>query len=76
MTSQQQQDINASWYIPLDPQQRLLLECAYEALENAGIPKESLMGRKVGVFVGGAASDYRLGTLRDLEHTPMFDTTG
>jgi acyl transferase domain-containing protein len=60
----------------IDPQQRLLLECAYEALENAGIPKESLIGRKVGVFVGGAASDYRLGALRDLDNTPMFDTTG
>lgn len=34
------------------------------------------MGKKVGVFVGGAASDYRLGTLRDLEQTPMFDATG
>ncbi|KAJ4409179.1 Type I Iterative PKS [Gnomoniopsis sp. IMI 355080] len=54
----------------------MLLECTYEALENAGIPKESLVGKKVGVFVGGAASDYRLGTLRDPEQTPMFDATG
>lgn len=54
----------------------MLLECTYEALENAGIPKESLVGKNVGVFVGGAASDYRLGTLRDLNHTPMFDATG
>lgn len=54
----------------------MLLECTYEALENAGIPKESLAGTKVGVFVGGAASDYRLGTLRDPEQTPMFDATG
>ncbi|KAK7731778.1 Type I Iterative PKS [Cytospora paraplurivora] len=60
----------------MDPQQRLLLECTYEALENAGIPKESLVGKNVGVFVGGAASDYRLGTLRDLNLTPMFDATG
>ncbi|KUI60991.1 Lovastatin diketide synthase LovF [Cytospora mali] len=60
----------------MDPQQRLLLECTYEALENAGIPKETLVGKNVGVFVGGAASDYRLGTLRDLDHTPMFDATG
>ncbi|KAL2139934.1 hypothetical protein VTI28DRAFT_4479 [Corynascus sepedonium] len=60
----------------MDPQQRLLLECTYEALENAGIPKESLVGSKVGVFIGGAASDYRLGTLRDLDNTPMFDATG
>ncbi|PSR82297.1 polyketide synthase [Coniella lustricola] len=60
----------------MDPQQRFLLECTYEALENAGIPKESLLGQKIGVFVGGAAADYRLGTLRDPEQTPMFDATG
>jgi acyl transferase domain-containing protein len=54
----------------------LLLECTYEAIENAGIPKESLVGHNVGVFVGGAASDYRLGTLRDLDNTPMFEATG
>ncbi|KAJ6780522.1 hypothetical protein PWT90_09456 [Aphanocladium album] len=60
----------------LDPQQRLLLECAYEALENAGIPKESVAGRKVGVFVGGAASDYHLGVTRDLDNIPMFEATG
>lgn len=54
----------------------MLLECTYEAFENAGIPKDSLAGKKVGVFVGGAAADYRLGTLRDPEQTPMFDATG
>ncbi|ORY63395.1 uncharacterized protein BCR38DRAFT_410325 [Pseudomassariella vexata] len=60
----------------MDPQQRLLLECTYEAIENAGIPKEQVVGKKVGVFVGGAASDYRLGNLRDVESTPIFDATG
>lgn len=54
----------------------MLLECTYEALENAGIPKESLVGQKVGVFVGSAPSDYRLGSLRDTDQTPMFDSTG
>lgn len=60
----------------LDPQQRILLECSYEALENSGIPKEAIIGKKIGVFVGGAASDYRLGNLRDVDFTPMFDATG
>jgi acyl transferase domain-containing protein len=60
----------------LDPQQRLLLECTYEALENAGIPKESIAGSNMGVFVAGRSSDYRLGTLRDLKQVPMFDITG
>lgn len=62
--------------ISMDPQQRLLLECSYEALESAGIPKESLSGRNVGVFVGGNFSDYELRNLRDLETTPNFQATG
>ncbi|KAM3502816.1 hypothetical protein MY11210_008941 [Beauveria gryllotalpidicola] len=60
----------------MDPQQRLLLECTFEALENAGIPKESVAGRNIGVFVGGAASDYHLGATRDLDNIPMFEATG
>lgn len=63
--------------IPIpDPQQRQLLECTYEALENAGFPKESIAGRNMGVFIGATASDYRIGTLRDLNQVPMFDATG
>ncbi|KAM5349407.1 hypothetical protein ACJ41O_005912 [Fusarium nematophilum] len=62
--------------IAMDPQQRQLLECTYEALENAGIPKEAIAGRNIGMFVGGASSDYRMGTLRDLSQLPMFDATG
>lgn len=54
----------------------MLLECTYEALENAGIPKESIAGQNVGVFVGGTISDYHQGTLRDSEQTPMFHVTG
>jgi acyl transferase domain-containing protein len=52
------------------------LECTYEALENAGFPKESIAGRNMGVFIGATASDYRIGTLRDLNQAPMFDATG
>lgn len=62
--------------IAMDPQQRLLLECSYEALESAGIPKESLAGRNVGVFVGGNFSDYELNNLRDIETIPNFQATG
>ncbi|OTB06981.1 hypothetical protein M426DRAFT_54175 [Hypoxylon sp. CI-4A] len=60
----------------MDPTQRLLLECSYEALENAGIPKESIAGRKVGVFIGGPDNEHRMGNLRDLDDAPMFDPTG
>lgn len=60
----------------MDPQQRMLLECSYEALESAGIPKESLAGRDVGVFVGGNFSDYELNNCRDIETVPPFQATG
>ncbi|CAI7598063.1 unnamed protein product [Penicillium discolor] len=60
----------------MDPQQRLLLECAYEALESAGIPKENLARRDVGVFAGGNFSDYELNNVRDIETIPMHQATG
>ncbi|WP_108663613.1 type I polyketide synthase [Acuticoccus kandeliae] len=42
----------------MDPQQRVLLEVAVEALENAGIPADSLAGEEVGVYVGASSLDY------------------
>ncbi len=55
---------------------RILLELSYEALENSGIPKESLVDKKVGVFIGGDVDEHRMGTLRDLDEAPRFDSTG
>jgi acyl transferase domain-containing protein len=60
----------------MDPQQRLLLECSYEALESAGIPKENIARRKVGVFAGVNFSDYELRNVRDIETIPMYQATG
>ncbi|KAK6829892.1 Polyketide synthase [Apiospora arundinis] len=60
----------------MDPTQRLLLECTYEAIENAGIPKEQINGKRVGVFVGGPDNEHRMGNLRDLDDAPMYDPTG
>lgn len=42
----------------LDPQQRLLLETAWRALEDAGIPPDSLSGAAAGVWVGLSTTDY------------------
>ncbi|KAF5857085.1 hypothetical protein ETB97_006264 [Aspergillus alliaceus] len=60
----------------MDPQQRILLECTYEALENAGIAKNSLSTQRVGVFIGGSASEYNTRNLKDPETIPMFQATG
>lgn len=35
----------------MDPQQRMLLEVSFEALDSAGIPKHSIVGKEIGVFV-------------------------
>jgi hypothetical protein len=60
----------------LDPQQRLLLECTFEALESAGIPKHSIVGKNIGCFVGGSFSEYEADLFRDPETIPMHQATG
>lgn len=62
--------------ISLDPQQRLLLECTFEALESAGIPKHDVVGKDVGVFVGGTFSEYEADLFRDPDTIPMHQATG
>jgi acyl transferase domain-containing protein len=62
--------------LSLDPQQRLLLECTFEALEAAGIPKHEVIGKDVGVFVGGTFSEYEADSFRDPETIPMHQATG
>lgn len=44
----------------MDPQQRLALEVAYEALEDATLPVDSVRGRAVGVFFGVSTWDYAM----------------
>jgi 3-oxoacyl-[acyl-carrier-protein] synthase II len=44
--------------LSLDPQQRLLLEVSWEALENAAIAPERLVGTQTGVFIGICSTDY------------------
>ncbi|UTH76435.1 SDR family NAD(P)-dependent oxidoreductase [Chromobacterium sp. IIBBL 290-4] len=43
----------------MDPQQRLFLEESWKALEDAGYVAEAIAGRKVGIYVGCSAGDYR-----------------
>ncbi|KAI9680439.1 MAG: Type I Iterative PKS [Bathelium mastoideum] len=50
----------------MDPQQRLSLEVTWEALENAGIPPESLSGSDTSVFWGVNSDDYSKLILEDL----------
>ncbi|KGO37897.1 Acyl transferase/acyl hydrolase/lysophospholipase [Penicillium expansum] len=60
----------------MDPQQRILMEVAYECLENAGIPVESLGGKRIGCLVGASAVDYHDMTCRDPEDRTESPTMG
>nr|MBX2866036.1 SDR family NAD(P)-dependent oxidoreductase [Leptolyngbyaceae cyanobacterium MAG.088] len=60
----------------IDPQQRLWLEVSWEALENAGIPPESLGGSQTGVFVGLTNADYHKYIYRDPLQLTSHSATG
>lgn len=44
----------------MDPQQRILLEVARHAIEDCGLPLESLRERNCGVFITGLPGDYKV----------------
>ncbi|KAF2492668.1 hypothetical protein BU16DRAFT_620023 [Lophium mytilinum] len=60
----------------MDPQQRGMLETSYHALENAGLPLESVAGSKTGVYIGCFSDDHRILTLKDPERLSKYAGTG
>ena len=50
----------------MDPQQRLSLEVSWEALENAGIPPQTLSQSDTAVYMGVSSDDYAKLLLEDL----------
>ena len=60
----------------MDPQQRLLLETAWEALEDAGQPRDRLDRSDTGVFVGICGSDYMRMLAADTEQLDVYLATG
>lgn len=60
----------------LDPRQRLILEGAWEALEDAGIPSETLKGSRTGVFVGVLRDDYGVRVFDDYSIINAYSGSG
>ncbi|KAF4981198.1 hypothetical protein F66182_17177, partial [Fusarium sp. NRRL 66182] len=60
----------------MDPTARMLLEVTYEALENAGLPIENLIGSDTSCYVGCFTRDYHEMLMRDAETSPMYAGTG
>lgn len=60
----------------MDPTARMLLEVTYEAIENAGIPVDSLVGSDTSCYVGCFTRDFHEMLMRDTETSPMYAGTG
>jgi phthiocerol/phenolphthiocerol synthesis type-I polyketide synthase A len=69
-------EISPSEAEKMDPQQRLLLEVAWEALEHAGIPPNSLRRSQTGVFAGSCLSEYGAIASTDLPQVDGWSNTG
>lgn len=58
----------------MDPQQRMALELAWRCIESAGYKPSELAGKKVGVYIGVGANEYRSLCLQDPESYPYLST--
>lgn len=68
--------ISAADATSIDPQQRIQLETAYEALESAGIPLETIRGSRTAVCIATFNQDYEKIIYRDLTELPKYAMTG
>ena len=59
-----------------DPQHRVLLEVAWEALEHAGIPPDSLLGSRTAVMAGLSTWDYMLVSVEHRAEIDAYLSTG
>lgn len=69
-------NITAQEASAMDPTARMLLEVTYEAMENAGLPIESLVGSDTSCYVGCFTRDYHEMLMRDAETAPLYAGTG
>src|ERR1044071_158306 len=61
--------------VGMDPQQRWLLQLAWEALEDAGIAPDSLVGARAAVFVGISSIEF-LDRLREESSAHVYEVMG
>lgn len=64
-------DITSQEAKAMDPTGRLLFEVSYEALENSGLPIESIAGSDPSCYVGCFTRDYYEMMMRDAESAPI-----
>ncbi|KAH8897429.1 hypothetical protein GQ53DRAFT_791898 [Thozetella sp. PMI_491] len=60
----------------MDPQQRWALEASYHALENAGIPVESVRGSRTAVYASSFSDDYARILAKDPDSAPRYTGIG